>query len=108
MLTFIAQIVATVFAIIGFIEKDFSFYPYIALVFLVCDILGFITGQLKSLGIGSTLIWCAIFCLILNAFNIYAISVAFVAKQVLFILGSLVMMICAAVISIIMAVFKKD
>ena len=100
MLTFIIQIISTILAVKGFIAGDFSLYPYIALAFLVCDILGFISGQLKSLGIVSTVVWCAVFCFAFKSFDIYTISIAYVAKQVLYVAFTLVMMLISPILSL--------
>ena len=105
MIAFIVQIIATVFAVKGYLAHDLSMYPYIALAFFVCDFLGYINRDLKRFGLIESIACCAASCFAFKSINIYTISIGYILKELFFMAGAIIMIAYTA----IMALFvRKD
>lgn len=105
MIAFIVQIIATVFAVKGYLAHDLSLYPYIALAFFVCDLLGYINRDLKRFGLIESIACCAISCFMFKSINVYTISIGYVIKELIFVAGSIIMILFAGITSLFV---RKD
>lgn len=107
MITFIVQLVASTLTIMCFISRDFTIFPAVAIAFLVCDLLGVVTGKLKSLNIPLAIVFCTGMSIWLRVVNVYTIAAGYAAMQTMMTAFSIIMMVVVAVGSLIASISRR-
>ena len=106
LLSVVLQIVASFFTIKGFLAKDFSLFPYIAIIYVITDIIEIASGRLKS-GIWTSVIACIMSCCIYQAVNIYTISIGYVLMQAIFFVPVFVLTTICLILRTIGSIFSR-
>lgn len=106
MITFIIQIALSAASIFGFLANDFSLFPYYALGFLLIDIIGMISGALKTMNIPISIFCCIGSCLWFREVNLYTISIGYVIMNIAFVGIGIVVWLAGIIASIFLSLKK--
>ena len=106
LLSFIIQIALAALSVSGFWGHDFSLFPYFALGFLIIDVIGIVSGALKTMNIPISVCCCIGSCLWFREVNLYTISIGYVAMNVVFVGIGIVVWLFGIVASILLSLKK--